>query len=144
MPASIAIAPTGRSRVGQSIFAVAAAIVANAAGSLAVDQLLHALDVYPPWGEPMHDAGLNLLALSYRVAFGIGSGYLVARLAPQNPRRHAAILGVIGTVLGTIGAVVALTQADLGPAWYPIALAALAYPTVRLGAAWQQHLVRIQ
>ncbi len=31
------------------------------------------------------------------------------------------------------------TPHDLGPAWYPVALAVLAYPTVRLGAAWHER-----
>jgi hypothetical protein len=29
--------------------------------SLGTDQLLHVLQVYPPWGQPMYDPGLNLL-----------------------------------------------------------------------------------
>jgi hypothetical protein len=120
--------------------AVAAAFVANAALTLAVDQLLHVANVYPPWGQPMYDPALNLLALAYRTAFGVGAGYLVARLAPGARVRHAVALGVVAAMLSTIGAAVAITSHDLGPAWYPIALALLSYPTVRLGAAW--HLRR--
>lgn len=123
-----------KGRLGRSVFAIAAALVANAVVSLAVDQLFHVVGVYPPWGEPMHEPALNLLALSYRLVFGVGAGYLVAWLAPYAPGRHAAILGVISVVLSTIGAVVAITQHDLGPAWYPISLAILAYPVVWLGA----------
>ena len=82
----------------------------------------------------MYDNSLNALALSYRIVFGIGSGYLVARLAPYAPMRHAAILGTIAVVLSTLGAVAAITQADLGPAWYPIVLAIVAFPCVWLGA----------
>jgi hypothetical protein len=40
--------------------------------------LLHVLNVYPPWGEPMHDPGLNLLALSYRIVYTIVGGDLTA------------------------------------------------------------------
>jgi hypothetical protein len=43
----------------------------------------------------MYDASLNLLALAYRVVFGIASGYLVARLAPHSPKKHAVVLGWI-------------------------------------------------
>jgi len=125
---------TGHGRqVGRSITAIAAALVANVVLSLGVDQLLHVLAVYPPWGQPMYDNSLNALALSYRIVFGVLSGYLVARLAPHTPMRHATILGVIAVVLSTLGAVAALTQADLGPAWYPIALALVAFPCVWLG-----------
>lgn len=37
--------------------------------SLGMDQVLHALHVYPPWGQPMHHPALNLLALSYRIVY---------------------------------------------------------------------------
>jgi hypothetical protein len=142
MSTSLAIAPATTARPGRSILAVAAALGANAALSLAVDQLLHVVEVYPPWGEPMHEPALNLLALGYRVVFGVAAGYLVARLAPSAPGRHAAALGVVATALSALGAAVAITRHDLGPAWYPIALAISAYPTVRLGAAWHARRAR--
>lgn len=115
-----------------------AAVVANVVLSLATDQLFHTLGVYPPWGQPMHEPGLNALALSYRVVYGVLGGVIVARLAPRAPMRHATILGVIGTVVAGLGAVVGIVQ-DLGPAWYPIALAASSLPTAWLGATWHQR-----
>jgi hypothetical protein len=36
--------------------------------SLGTDEALHLLKVYPPWGQPMFEPRLNLLALSYRMA----------------------------------------------------------------------------
>jgi hypothetical protein len=129
---------TGQSRqLGRSIIAIVAAIIANVVLSLGVDQFLHVLGVYPPWGQPMYEPSLNLLALGYRIMFAVVSGYLVARLAPREPMRHAAILGIIAVVLSTLGAVVAITQADLGPAWYPIALVIVSFPSVWLGAVLQ-------
>lgn len=133
MSASTVSAPAHPRRLGRSIAAFAVAIVANVVLSLGTDQLFHTLGFYPPWGEPMYDRSLNLLALSYRVVFSIGSGYLVARLAPHSPMKHAAILGAIAVVLSALGVAASLTQ-ELGPAWYPIALAALAFPCVWLGA----------
>ena len=125
----------GHSRqVGRSVIAIAAALIANAVVSLGIDQILHVLAVYPPWGQPMYETSLNALALSYRIVIGIASGYLVARLAPHSPMRHATILGIIAVVLSTLGAVASITQADLGPAWYPIVLAIVAFPCVWLGA----------
>ena len=47
--------------------------------------------------------------------------------------RHVTILALIGLAAGTAGAIVAITQADLGPNWYPIALAATAYPCTWFG-----------
>jgi hypothetical protein len=121
--------------LGRSIGAVAAALLANVVLSLATDQLFHALAVYPPWGEPMPEPSLNLLALAYRTVFGVVAGYVAARLAPRAPMRHVAVLGAIALVMATAGAVVAITRYDLGPDWYPIALALLAFPTVWLGGA---------
>jgi len=138
---STLIAPaTANRQVGRSVFAITAALVVNAVLSLGTDQVLHVLDIYPPWGQPMYDASLNLLALTYRIVFGVAAGYFVARLAPRAPMRHAAILGIIAVALSTLGAVAAITQADLGPAWYPIALALVAYPCVWLGAIFQRRL----
>jgi hypothetical protein len=101
--------------------------------SLGTDQLLHELDVYPPWGQPMFDTGQNLLAFSYRILYTVLGGYIAARLAPRKPMRHALILGGIGTAFATLGAVTAITMADLGPVWYPIALVVTAIPCTWLG-----------
>jgi hypothetical protein len=126
--------------MARSIVAVAAGFLTVVVLSLATDQLFHVLNVYPPWGEPMYATGLNLLALSYRIVFTVLGGFATARLAPRAPMRHVTILALIGLAAGTAGAIVAITQADLGPNWYPIALAATAYPCTwlggRLGLSW--------
>ena len=136
MATSLTLEPNGTRRLGRSVAAIAAAFVANAGLSLATDQLFHVLGVYPPWGQPMHEAELNALALAYRIAYGVLAGVVVAHLAPRAPMRHAAILGVIGFTLATLGAVATITQYDLGPDWYPVTLALVSFPTVWLGAAW--------
>ena len=136
MSTALALEPTGTRRLGRSVVAIAAAVVANAGLSLATDQLFHVLGVYPPWGQPMHEPGLNALALAYRIGYGVIAGVVVAHLAPRAPMWHAATLGVIGLALATLGAVLAITQDDLGPDWYPVALALVSFPTVWLGAAW--------
>jgi hypothetical protein len=101
--------------------------------SLGTDQVLHVLEVYPPWGEPMYDPGLNALALSYRILFTIVGGYITAILAPYSPMRHVAVVGVLGLLAGSAGAIVAIRMANLGPNWYPIALAVTGFPCVWLG-----------
>ena len=134
MSTPIAIHPSD-ARPLRSTAAIAAAFVAVAALSLGTDQILHVLGVYPPWGQPMFDPALNALALAYRIVFTVFGGWLVARLAPRNPMRHAWILSLIGLVAASAGAVAAVTaMGDLGPAWYPIALAIVAFPCVWLGA----------
>jgi hypothetical protein len=100
--------------------------------SLVTDQVFHSLNVYPAWGEPMHDHGLNALALSYRVVYGVVGGYIAARLAPRNPMRHALIVGGIGFVVSAVGAATAIPM-NLGPAWYPITLALTALPCAWFG-----------
>jgi hypothetical protein len=118
--------------VGRSIAAVIAGVLAVFVLSLGTDQVLHMLQVYPPWGQPMHDHGLNALALSYRLVYGVVGGYVTAWLAPRNPVRHAVILGVVGLALSVVGAIGAIAM-KVGPAWYPIALVVTALPCAWLG-----------
>ena len=109
-----------RRRVVRSIGAILFAFIAIGVLTLCVDQIFHALGVYPPWGEPMLEPGLNLLALSYRLIITVTGGYLVASLAPHSPVRHALILGGIGLVLGSLGG---LAARDMSPTWFLVAVA---------------------
>jgi hypothetical protein len=127
--------PTGirSGHLPRSAAAVFLGFTSVAVLSLTTDQLLHVLDVYPPWGEPMWDRGLNLLALSYRTIYTVLGGYITAALAPRAPMRHVVVVGILGLIAGTAGAIAAITLADLGPNWYPIALAVTGFPCVWLG-----------
>ena len=116
----------------RSTGAVLLGFVAVVALSLGTDQVLHVLSVYPPWGQPMHDPGLVLPALGYRIVYAVIGSYIAARFAPRNPMRHALVLGVIGFVLSLAGAI-ATIPLDLGPSWYPIALVVTALPCAWLG-----------
>lgn len=124
-------APSPRT-TGRSIAAVAIGFVVVIVLSLGVDQVLHVLKVYPPWGEPMYDTKLNMLALSYRLVFNTFGSYLMARLAPSNPWKHVWIGAAIGFVLSMLGVVGALMN-DLGALWYPVLLAISSIPTAWLG-----------
>lgn len=106
--------------------------------SVGTDLVLHRLHVFPPPDQPMHDPGLNLLALAYRCVYGVFGSYLAARFAPDSPMRHAMILGFIGLALSLVGVVVALTVVKLGPLWYPVALAATTLPCAWLGGRWHR------
>ena len=101
--------------------------------SLGTDQILHVLNIYPHWGEPMNETGDNLLALAYRIVYGIIGSYIMARFAPYAPMRHAIIGGAIGFVLSSMGVIAAIKIGDLGPLWYPIALVITALPTAWVG-----------
>jgi hypothetical protein len=116
----------------RSAWAVFAGFLVVVVLSLGTDQVLHVLEVYPPWGEPMRDSRLNLLALAYRILYGIVGSYVTARLAPRNPMRHAMLGGLIGFVLSGAGAIATIPM-DLGPAWYPIAIWLTALPCAWLG-----------
>ena len=124
----------GRSHtLGRSILAVFVGFVAVVGLSLGADEMLHLLKVYPPWGEPMYQPGLNLLALSYRAVFTIVGGYLTARTAPHSPMRHVLIGAGIGLVIGVAGVVAAASIGGLGPLWYPVAVAVTGPPCTVLG-----------
>lgn len=125
--------------MGRSAAAVFLGFVSVAVLSLGTDQLLHVLEVYPPWGEPMFDAGLNLLALSYRIVYTVVGGYITASLAPHSPMRHVLAVGVLGVVIASAGAIAAMRMADLGPNWYPIAVALMGLPCVWLGGVLHER-----
>jgi len=116
----------------RSTGAVLAGVFAVIALSLGTDELLHIAQVYPPWDRPMHEPGLNLLALSYRCVYNVIGAYITARIAPRNPSRHLWVFALIGLALGTAGAI-ATIPLNIGPAWYPILLAVSALPCTWLG-----------
>ena len=111
---------------GKSIWAIAAGVIFIVVVSTLADAVLHAVGVYPPSDQPIDDK-LSLLATSYRFAISVAGAWLTARLAPSQPMKHVLILGVVGTIMATIG-VIATWNMGMGPRWYPIALAVLALP----------------
>src|SRR4029079_12852441 len=68
----------------RSVGAVFAGLLLNVVLATAIDAVLHATGVYPPPGQPMSHA-LFLVATGYRLAIGVASGFLTARLAPARP-----------------------------------------------------------
>ncbi|HZH04003.1 MAG TPA: hypothetical protein VEY30_09475 [Myxococcaceae bacterium] len=118
----------------RSVGAVLAGLVSLAAISTLTDALLHATGVFSPYGQPMASA-LFLLPTAYRFLYGIGAGYLTARLAPDRPVRHALILGGIGVAISLAGAIATWNAGpEFGPKWYALAVIAIALPTTWLGA----------
>lgn len=120
------------SRTLRGIGAVLAGFAVIVALSIGTDQVFHALDVYPPWGEPMQETWRNVLALSYRCVYAVLGCYLAARLAPLAPMAHALALGAVGLVLSTLGAI---AMWGMGPNWYPVLLALSALPCAWVGGA---------
>jgi hypothetical protein len=113
----------------RSILAVLAGLLFILVTHTGMDVLFESMGWMPKHGEPLTDAGL-LWASAYRALFSILGCYLTARLAPANPMRHALILGGIGVVLSTLGAI---AMWDLGHVWYPLSLIVLTLPYAWLG-----------
>lgn len=136
---------TGRSRrTGRSVGAVLAGLLTIAILDNLIDFILHSTGVYPPIGQTMADS-LFLLALAYRTVDGILGCYITASLAPSRPLRHALILGSIGVVLSSLGALATIGAGpELGPAWYPLMLVAIVLPCAYVGGRLAERRERVQ
>ncbi|HEX2209492.1 MAG TPA: hypothetical protein VHG93_17570 [Longimicrobium sp.] len=131
MSATAALSAPARPRLAlRRAGAVLAGLLTIVVLSTAVDAVLHATGVYPPFPVRMADE-LFLLATAYRVVFGVAAGYVTARLAPDHPTRHALVLGGIGVALSTAGAV---AMWEYGPGWYSLAVIAISLPCALAGA----------
>jgi len=130
--------PSTSRRIPRRVGAVLAGLAVNAIAASAVDAVLYATGVFPPAGQPMIGA-LFALALAYRIVFGIAGSYVTARLAPDRPKAHAVALGAVGVVFSLVGMI---AMWGVGPAWYPLALAAVALPCGWLGGALRERALR--
>ena len=120
-------------RILRSVGAVLAGFFATFIFSVATDVVLHATGVFPAWGRPMSTA-LFALATAYRTIYTVAGGYITARLAPDRPMAHVWALGIIGLFAAVAGTVATWNAGpEFGPKWYPLALVALALPSVWAG-----------
>ena len=116
-------------RILRSIGAVVAGFLTIVVLSTVTDVVLHASGVFPPLGQRMSDA-LFILALAYRIIYGVAGCYITARLAPDRPMLHSLVLGAVGVVVSIVGAVV---MWEAGPAWYSLAVIAISLPCAWAG-----------
>lgn len=119
-------------RIGRSIWAIFAGFVLVVVLSLGTDAVLHALRIFPALGQRMSN-DLFLLATLYRTIYAILGSYITARLAPNRPMWHAMVGGLIGLILGSVGAAATWKHTELGPHWYPLVLVATALHCAWLG-----------
>jgi hypothetical protein len=121
--------------IGRSIGAVFTGVVAGIVLTIGTDIALHAVGVFPPWGQSMVGFdGALLLATAYRTVYGVAASYLMARLAPDRPMLHALVGGAIGLVVSIVGAAVTWNKGPaFGPHWYPLALIVFAMPQAWAG-----------
>ena len=115
----------------KSIGAGLAGLIVGAALSFGTDALLEWRGILP-YDNLNVSTTLVWIVLIYRSLFNVFGCYIVARLAPRNPMRHALTLGLIGTLLSIVGAI-STAHMNLGPAWYAWTLAALSMPSAWLG-----------
>jgi hypothetical protein len=130
-------------RIGRSITAVLVGMIVGIVATIVTDIVLHQIGVFPPWGSSLvgYDGALGLATL-YRAIYGIAASYIIARLAPDRPMQHALIGGLLGLVVGIVGAVVTWKGPAFGPHWYPIALIVLAIPQAWVGG--QLHAMQLR
>lgn len=117
--------------IWKSIGAGVAGIVVGAVLSVGTDAILEAKGILPH-GNLYVSTALIWAVLLYRSVYNTLGCYLAAALAPQNPMRHALILGVIGTVISAAAAF-GTRNMNLGPGWYAWTLAALSLPAAYIG-----------
>lgn len=119
----------------KSIGAVLAGMFVGIVLSLGTDVILHAVGVFPPWGQSMIGfEGSLLIATVYRTVYGVAASYIIARLAPDRPMGHALVGGAIGLAVSILGAALTWNKGPaFGPHWYPLALVVLAMPQSWVG-----------
>jgi hypothetical protein len=125
---------------GRSVGAVVAGFLCTALLSVGTDAFMHARGIFPPSGQAMSD-GLFAWAATYRLVFTVLGGYVTAALAPRRPMSHVLILGAIGALAATAGAVATWDAGpEFGPRWYPILLLVTALPCVWAGGVlWMRR-----
>jgi hypothetical protein len=96
------------------------------------DFVLESLGIFTQPNEGFHTTWMVMTATIYRSIYTVVGGYITAALAPEPKVRYVVILGIIGVVASTLGAIATISM-KISPIWYPIALVVLALPCVWLG-----------
>lgn len=114
----------------KSVWAVVAGIAIGVILSIATDILLESTGamIRQPFDD--NPSWLIAIVVIYRTVYTIIGSYITAKLAPNHPMKHVMIVGMIGVILGTVGAIV---MWDVPPHWYPITLVILTLPAAWLG-----------
>jgi hypothetical protein len=120
----------------KGIGAVLAGMIFIVLSHTGMDFILERLGIFPPPEQGLHITWMVVTATIYRSLLTVAGGYITAALAPNRPMLYATILGLIGILAGTAGAIVTIPM-GLAPAWYPIALVVLALPCTWLGGKLQ-------
>jgi hypothetical protein len=117
----------------KSILAVVTGFLTVAVLSTVTDSILENTGIFPSAQYQMENGSpvwLLMTALFYRSAFAVLGGFVTAKIAPSNPKKHVMILAILGTIGGIAGI---FAGWQYGNHWYPFALAVTAFPLVWLG-----------
>jgi peptidoglycan/LPS O-acetylase OafA/YrhL len=124
------------------IGAVLAGLLVVVSLDVSIDVIMHATGIYPPWFKPM-STQLWMLAIGYRTVDGVLASYVVARLAPDRPLRHALVFGLIGVVMSIAGVIGTWSKGpEFGPKWYPLVLVAIALPCAWVGGKLRERQIK--
>ena len=128
----------------KSIGAVVLGALVGILLSTGSDAMMRLMGFFTGGGPPTGD-GPFAVATIYRTVYGVAGAYIAARLAPDRPLMHALILGFLGFIASTVGAVVMWNKLpSIGPKWYAIVLIVLAIPTAWAGGALRLAQLRRQ
>jgi len=126
-----------KKNIWKSIGALLVGFITVAILSIATDMLFEVLHIFPPQNQPQVYAWWMLpIALLYRTLFTLFGGFVTAKLAPNKKVLHAIILGTIGMVFATGGAIVNWDK-SLNAEWYPLLLIFVSIPATWLGGRLQ-------
>jgi len=89
----------------KSIGAVVLGALVGILLSTGSDAMMRLMGFFTGGGPPTGD-GPFAVATIYRTVYGVVGAYIAARLAPDRPLMHALILGFLGFIASTAGAVV--------------------------------------
>jgi hypothetical protein len=114
-----------------SVWPVLAGFLTVVLLSTGTDAILEAAGIFPPaTNQGLFVTWMLALALAYRTVYTVFGGYVTALLSKENPMTRVWWLAGLGQIAGIAGVVAGW---NLSVHWYPIALAALAIPSVWLG-----------
>jgi hypothetical protein len=116
----------------EGIGAILAGMIFILVSHAGTDFVLESLGIFTPPDQGLHITWMVVTATIYRSIYTIAGGYITAALAPHPPMHYVTILGIIGVVAGTLGAIATIPM-RIAPVWFPIALVILAFPCVWLG-----------
>jgi hypothetical protein len=121
----------------KAIGAILAGMIFVGISHAGTDFVLEKLGIFTQPSEGFHTPWMVVTATIYRCIFTVIGGYITAALAPDPRMRYVLILGIIGLVLSTAGAIVTIPM-KIAPTWYPIALAVTALPCTWLGGVFHR------